>query len=257
MNNELVSIITPSYNTGQYITKTIESVLNQTYKNWEMIIVDDCSTDNTDEVVSPYLVDNRIKYIKKDKNSGASVSRNIALREAKGKWIAFLDSDDLWLPEKLEKQIAFMKLKDYKFSYTRYSEINQNGIETGVHITGPFKITKTGMYNYCWVGCLTVMYDREAIGLLQAAEIKSREDYSLWLQISKKVDCYLLDEELAYYRRGRVGSITTKSYPVLIKATYLMFKEAEGKSVCGAAIATVRNIIFGIWKKIKYVKRNS
>lgn len=221
-----------------------------------MIIVDDCSTDNTDEVVSTYLVDNRIKYIKKGKNSGAADSRNVALRKAKGKWIAFLDSDDLWLPEKLEKQVVFMKSNNYKFSYTRYSEINNDGIETNVHITGPAKITKTGMYNYCWVGCLTVMYDREAIGLIQAADLKSRNDYAMWLQICKKADCYLLDEELALYRRGRIGSLTTKSYPVLIKATYLMFREAENKSFCGAVIATFRNIIFGIWKKIKYVTKN-
>ena len=95
--NELVSIITPSYNTAKFIGKTIESVQNQTYQNWEMIIVDDCSTDNTDEVVDGYLSDKRIKYIKNEKNSGAAVSRNRALREAKGKWITFLDSDDLWL----------------------------------------------------------------------------------------------------------------------------------------------------------------
>ena len=105
--NELVSIITPSYNTAKFIGKTIESVQNQTYQNWEMIIVDDCSTDNTDEVIDGYLSDQRIKYIKNEKNSGAAVSRNRALRETKGKWIAFLDSDDLWSPKKLEKQISF------------------------------------------------------------------------------------------------------------------------------------------------------
>ena len=105
--NDLVSIIMPSYNTSRYIEDTINSVRQQSYKNWELIIVDDCSTDNTDEVVAKYN-DNRIKYFKNDKNSGAAVSRNKALREAKGRWIAFLDSDDLWLPEKLEKQIHFM-----------------------------------------------------------------------------------------------------------------------------------------------------
>ena len=110
--DELVSIIMPSYNTAKFISETIESVLVQTYTNWELIIVDDCSTDNTDEVVKSFLSDNRIKYITNEKNSGAAVSRNRALREAKGKWIAFLDSDDLWLPVKLEKQIAFMKEND-------------------------------------------------------------------------------------------------------------------------------------------------
>ena len=100
--DDLVSIIMPSYNTADFISETIDSVLNQSYKNWELIIVDDCSTDNTDEIIKKYLSDQRIRYLKNEKNSGAAVSRNYALREAKGKWIAFLDSDDLWLHEKLE-----------------------------------------------------------------------------------------------------------------------------------------------------------
>lgn len=112
--NELVSIIMPSYNTASFISKTIESVLNQTYKNWELLIVDDCSTDDTDEIVSKYN-DKRIVYLKNEKNSGAAISRNRALRNAKGKWIAFLDSDDLWHPTKLEKQIKFMKKMDISF----------------------------------------------------------------------------------------------------------------------------------------------
>ena len=105
---ELVSVIMPSYNTAKYIGETIKSVQAQTYENWELIIVDDCSTDNTDTAVDPFLSDERIRYLKNSRNSGAAVSRNYALREAKGKWIAFLDSDDLWFPDKLEKQINFM-----------------------------------------------------------------------------------------------------------------------------------------------------
>ena len=111
---DLVSIIMPSYNTAKYIKASIDSVLAQTYPYWELIIVDDCSTDETDEVVAAYT-DERIRYIKNEKNSGAAVSRNRALREAKGRWIAFLDSDDVWLPEKLEKQISFMKNNGYFF----------------------------------------------------------------------------------------------------------------------------------------------
>lgn len=121
--DELVSIIMPSYNTGRFISETIESVLAQSYSKWELIIVDDCSTDNTDDVVNPYLDDTRIHYIKNDTNSGAAVSRNRALREAKGKWIAFLDSDDLWESDKLKKQVAFMKDNNYHFSYTNYISI--------------------------------------------------------------------------------------------------------------------------------------
>ena len=159
--SNLVSIIMPSYNTGSFIRETIESVLAQSYSDWELIIVDDCSTDNTDDVVSQYLADERIRYIKNETNSGAAVSRNRALREARGKWIAFLDSDDLWMPEKLEKQLSFMKTNGYFFSYTDYEEIDVNGKQTGVRVTGPRKVTKTGMYNYCWPGFLTVMYDAD------------------------------------------------------------------------------------------------
>ena len=159
----LIHIFTPSYNTAKFIRKTIESVQAQTYQNWEMIIVDDCSSDNTDDVVAGYLYDKRIKYIKNKKNFGAAVSRNRALREAQGKWIAFLDSDDLWSPEKLEKQIDFMQKNGYHFSYSCYEEMNEDGYKTGVKVTGPKKITKTGMFNYCWPGCLTVMYDLSLI----------------------------------------------------------------------------------------------
>ena len=110
MIDGLVSIIMPSWNTAKFIGESIESVMNQTYSNWELLIVDDCSTDNTADVVEPFLSDSRIKYYQNEKNSGAALTRNRAMREAQGEWIAFLDSDDLWMPEKLEKQI---KLKPY------------------------------------------------------------------------------------------------------------------------------------------------
>ena len=160
MEEELVSIIMPSYNTGKFIKETINSVIAQTYSNWELIIVDDCSTDNTDEIVKS-INDNRIIYLKNETNSGAAISRNKALREAKGRWIAFLDSDDLWKNDKLEKQIKFMKENNCYFSYTNYIEIDENGNINGKRVTGPKKITKTGMFNYCWPGCLTVRYKKE------------------------------------------------------------------------------------------------
>ena len=169
--NELVSIVMPSYNTAEFIGASIESVLNQTYKKWELIIVDDCSTDNTDEIVFKYK-DERIKYIKNSENSGAAVSRNRALRMAKGRWIAFLDSDDLWLPDKLYRQIEFMLKNQYYFSYTKYEEIGMDGSKTKIIINGPKVISKTAMFNYCWPGCLTVMYDRKKVGLIQIKNIR-------------------------------------------------------------------------------------
>lgn len=250
----LVSIIMPSYNTAPYIKQTIQSVLDQTYTNWELIIVDDCSTDNTNEVVDT-IKDCRIHYLKNEKNSGAAISRNKALREAKGQWIAYLDSDDLWMPEKLEKQIKFMEENGCAFSYTNYEEIDVDGNKTGVKVTGPKKITKTGMFNYCWPGCLTVMYDANKIGLIQIEDIKKNNDYAMWLKVCRKADCYLLDEILGQYRKGRVGSVSTHSIRTMIGWHYILFRENEKMKAITAFICTIRNLLFGFWKKVKYVER--
>ena len=250
----LVSIIMPSYNTASFIEETIQSVLNQTYTNWELIIVDDCSTDNTDEVLEN-IKDSRIRYFKNDKNSGAAVSRNKALREAKGQWIAYLDSDDLWMPEKLEKQIHFMETNGYVFSYTNYEEIDVNGNKTGVSITGPKKITKTGMFNYCWPGCLTVMFDANKIGLIQIEDIKKNNDYAMWLKVCRKADCFLLDETLGQYRKGRIGSVSTHSIKTMIGWHYKLYHEAECMGKIESLYNTGRNLIFGFYKKKRYVKK--
>lgn len=252
---DLVSIIMPSFGTAPFIAESIESVQAQSYKNWELIIVDDCSPDNTDDVVRPYLSDERIKYLKNEKNSGAAVSRNRALREAKGKWIAFLDSDDLWMPEKLEKQIRFMEKNGYCFSYTNYAEIDTEDHRNGITVTGPKKVTKTGFFNYCWPGCLTVMYDAETVGLIQIADIKKNNDYAMWLKVCRKADCYLLDEELALYRRGRAGSVSTQSIKTMIGWHYKLYRDAEGQNPVEAVINTGRNMVFGFYKKKRYVKK--
>ena len=253
--DELVSIIMPSYNTAKYIGQSIESVLNQTYQNWELIIVDDCSTDETEEVIQKYLSDSRIRYLKNEKNSGPALSRNYALREAKGKWIAFLDSDDLWCETKLEYQIGFMKSHNYHFSYTNYEEIDMASNKTGVRITGPKKITKMGMYNYCWPGCLTVMYDVNKIGLIQIEDIKKNNDYAMWLKVCKKANCYLLDEVLAQYRKGRVGSVSTHSIRTMIGWHYMLYHKAEKMGNLKSLFNTGRNLLFGYYKKRKYVKK--
>lgn len=253
--NELVSIIMPSYNTAEYIGESIECVLKQTYANWELIIVDDCSDDNTDEVVTRFG-DARIKYFKNEKNSGAAVSRNKALREAKGKWIAFLDSDDLWMPEKLEKQIKFMTDNGYAFSYTSYIEIDEKSVPNGKYITGPKNVNKRKMYDYCWLGCLTVMYDAEKVGLIQINDIKKNNDYAMWLEICKKTECYLLDEVLGKYRK-RSGSISNHAYAKLIKWHYKLYREAEERNTFMSAVLMSRNLFWGFYKKLRYVKNET
>ncbi len=253
--DELVSIIMPSYNTANYIAASIQSVLDQTYPNWELIIVDDCSTDDTDAVVAPFLTDARIRYLKNEQNSGAAISRNRALREAKGRWIAFLDSDDLWYPTKLEAQLKFMQSHGYHFSYTNYEELNEAGAQTGVLVSGPKRITKTGMYDFCWPGCLTVMYDAEAVGLVQIADIRKNNDYAMWLKVCQKADCYLLDTCLAQYRRGRTGSISSHHIAAMVAWHYKLFRDAENESPIIATSLTARNLFWGLYKKIRYVKR--
>ena len=252
MSNDLVSIIMPSHNCGRFVRETIESVLAQTYTNWELLFVDDCSTDDTEAIVQSFA-DTRIHYFRNEHNSGAAVSRNLALREAKGRWIAFLDSDDIWMPEKLEHQIHFMEFKNYHFSYHEYEEIDELSQSLHVMVSGPKHIFKMGMFNYCWPGCLTVMYDANKIGLVQIEDIKKNNDYAIWLKVCKKADCYLLNECLAHYRK-RKGSISNQSKLDLVKWHYRLFREAEKQNVIESAFNTVRNVGFGVMKKVFYVK---
>lgn len=252
---DLVSIIMPSYNTAMYIEESINSVIAQSYTRWELIIVDDHSTDNTDDIVRPYLCDTRIKYKKSNCNYGAAVSRNRALREAKGKWIAFLDSDDIWHKDKLKKQINFMISHNYHFSYTNYIEIDENSRSLQWLITGPRKIDENAMRRYCWPGCLTVMYDADYVGMIQIVNIKKNNDYAMWLKVSKAAECYLLAENLAQYRKGRVGSVSTHRNISLIKWHYRLFLQSEGSTPIKATFFTFANLFFGAYKKIKYRKK--
>lgn len=255
--SDLVSIITPSYNCGAYIADTINSVLAQTYPNWEMIIVDDCSTDDTAAVVAEYeRKDQRIRFIRNERNSGAAVSRNRALREARGRWVAFLDGDDLWEPFKLQHQIDFMTEHDCVFSYHKYDEIDENGKPRGAEVGGPRKVTKRGIYACNWLGCLTVMYDRTRIGLIQVANIYKRNDYAMWLQVTRKADCYLMPEVAAHYRR-RSDSISHISHLSLLKWQYQLFSVADRNNPLVSVFFVVLNLIFTSLKKIIYVKRSS
>lgn len=251
--DDLVSIITPSYNTAQYIGETIQCVLNQTYTNWEMIIIDDCSTDDTDKVISSFD-DKRIFYFKNEVNSGAAISRNCALLKARGRWIAFLDSDDLWLPNKLEKQINFMKKNHYSFSCTYCELIDASSKDLKKISKSPLHITKTAMYYYCWPGCLTVMYDVQIIGLIQIENLKRNNDYAMWLKVVKKTDCYCLPEILSKYR-VRNNSISHTKLSKLIYSHYILFRKAEKKSPLIALLYTLRNLIFGMFRKIFYIRK--
>jgi len=200
--------------------------------------------------------DPRIRYLKNEKNSGAAVSRNRALREARGKWIAFLDSDDLWAPSKLEKQIRFMEDHGYHFSYTNYTEIDDDGNALGALWTGPEKISRLMMYTFNYMGCLTVMYDREFVGLIQIADLKKRNDYAMWVKVAQKCPAYLLDEVLAVYRVRSSGSIMNRSKGPLSRAkySYYLWNQSEHMNAAAALFWTGVNLVFGALKKVVFKK---
>lgn len=253
-NQDLVSIITPSWNCGRFVEETIKSIQAQTYQNWELLFQDDCSTDNTKEIVAKMAAeDARIKYECNPKNSGAAITRNNALKRAKGKWIAFLDSDDLWLPEKLEKQLSFMVANDYHFSYHEYTEMTEEGQDKGVYVSGIKKVNEFNMFACCWPGCLAVMYDAEKIGLIQINDIKKNNDTAMWLKVVRKAPCYLLKENLAKYRR-RKNSITPKPIWQRIWAHYPLFRVAEEMNPIMATFWTLMNVPGNAFKKMFYVK---
>lgn len=196
----LVSIITPSFNASKYIDLTLKSILSQTYSNWELIIVDDCSSDSTCEIVQQFIKqDSRIKLVKLEQNSGAAVARNTGIENAKGRFIAFLDSDDTWHPQKLEKQIEFMEKNNYAFTYTQYHQVNEFGEVIGT-LNFPKKVNYRTLLKTCIIGCLTVIYDTSKIGKVYFPLIRKRQDFALWLKILKKVEfAYCLEEDLASY----------------------------------------------------------
>lgn len=253
MYESLVSIIMPSYNTTSYILETIESVQKQTYSNWELIIVDDNSTDNIAEVMDN-VKDDRIIFISKKINQGAALARNEAIRNAKGKYIAFLDSDDLWHKEKLRKQVQFMSENDYAFTYTLYEHVDENSNPTGVLVSAPKKVRRNGFNLYCWCGCLTAMYDAEKLGLIQVEDLKKRNDYAVWLKINNKYPGYLLPEVLAYYRK-RENSLSNVRATKLVKYHYTLFRVGQGKGIFMSFLYTGLNIVFGVYKKIRYVSK--
>lgn len=244
----LVSIITPSYNCGQYIGETIESIQAQTYHNWEMIIVDDKSMDNTAEIVKQYAAkDKRIKYKKLKKNSGAAFARTVSMNLARGQYMAFCDSDDLWMRDKLERQLAFMKRTGYPFICTAYEQIDEEGNRLGKIIYPKEKCDYNRLLLDCPVGNSTVMYDVSIMGKFKVPDIRKRNDDALWLQMLKK-EKYIwgMDDVLMQYRI-RKGSISNNKLKV-IKYHWILYREIEHLNV-------VRSLFhLGYWCVIKLFK---
>ncbi|MGC9351581.1 MAG: glycosyltransferase family 2 protein [Sulfurovum sp.] len=222
-----VTIITPSHNSEKFIAQTIESVLNQTYREWEMIIVDDQSTDNSVKLIDSYVQkDTRIKCIVLEENSGPAVARNRAIEEAKGRYIAFLDADDLWMPQKLEKQIAFMQRENIALSYTGYYRFEASVEEIKDEITVPLKVDYHELLKQNIIGCLTAVYDTKVLGKVTMPLIRKRQDFGLWLKILKEVPyAYALQEPLAYYRI-HTDSISSNKI-ITSKYNWKLYREVE------------------------------
>lgn len=243
--HKLVSVITPTFNCGAYILETIRSVQAQTFDNWEMIIADDCSTDDTKEIVGQACEkDPRIKYVRLKTNSGAAVARTEAMKLAKGNYMAFLDSDDLWKPEKLEKQLAFMEENRYPFTATAYEKIDESGRKLNKIVN---VIDRTG-YNRllldCPIGNSTVMYDVDKMGKFEVPNIKKRNDDALWLKMLKQEKyIYGLHEVLMEYR-VRPNSISSNKLS-LVKYHWKLYREIEHLSVLRSAFHIV------VWGALK------
>lgn len=250
-----ISIITPVFNDEGFIEQTIECVLNQTYSNFELIIIDDCSPDNSMDIVQTFK-DERIRIIHNQKNEGAAYSRNVGIAAATGDYIAFLDGDDLWEPDKLEKQLSFMLEHNYLFSASDYIEIDENGKPNGRYLTAPNCITRRKMVRVCYIGCLTVMYKRDIFPNLAIPEdIKKRNDYALWLKLSERANCYVLHEPLASYRK-RQKSISSGSKTKLLKFHKALFIKLYRFNKVKASFYALRNAFYYFWKRAFYCKKH-
>lgn len=239
---ELVSIIMPAYNSEVFIHETIESILNQTYEKWELIIVDDHSTDDTEKVVNKYIEnDARIKLYIQKRNMGTAVARNIAIEKARGQFLAFIDSDDLWKSGKLSKQLAFMNENNYKFTSTSYEEVDSEGNPTGKVINSHKKLDYNGLLKYNQ-GNSTIMYDANELGKFYIPDIRKRNDFVMWLQVIKKNKyIYGMEESLTQYRI-REGSLS-KSKPDLVKYQWKVYREIEDLSLLKSIYLLIHKVI--------------
>jgi len=241
----IVSVITPTYNSRQFIKDTYDSLLNQTYSYWEWIIVDDCSSDDTFTYIQDLTEkDRRAKVLRNKENSGAAVSRNKAIELAKGRFIAFLDSDDVWLPAKLEKQIEFMLQNDIAFSYSAYKKIDEAGKVIG-EVNVPKKVKYSDLLKVSTIGCLTAIYDTHIIGKISMPLIRKRQDLGLWLKILKKIPyAYATPGVLAQYRI-RADSISANKL-IAAQYTWRLYREIEGLNLVKATYYFIHYAINGV-----------
>ena len=254
METALVSIITPSFNSEKFIAETIQSVQNQTYQNWEMIIVDDCSLDKTVSIAEEIAVsDSRIKIFKLEKNSGTGIARNAALGKTSGRYIAFLDADDLWKPEKLEKQINFLKNNHLPFTFSFYDCIDEEGKSLKKRVESPRNLSYKQLFFCNYVGNLTGIYEVDYFEKISISSIRKRQDWMHWLTILKKIQsAQPVPESLAYYRI-RENSISASKLD-LLKHNFAVYRTFHGFNLVLATVCMIGFLFTQLLIKPRYIK---
>ena len=252
----LISIITPVYNCEKLISKTIECVIAQTYKNWELLLIDDCSHDKSRKIIEKYSKnDNRIKYHKLNQNSGAAIARNKALEFSKGRFIAYLDADDLWKKEKLEHQLKYMLDNGYAFSCTDYEKIDESGKSLNKIIKIPKKVDYNLYLRNTIIQTVGVMVDTNITGkdVLKMPNIRRRQDAATWCQILKSgFNCYEVPENLSYYRVVN-NSLSSNKFKA-VKGTWNLYRNIEKLSLLKSCYCFI-GYAFNAAKKRIYFKK--
>lgn len=251
----LVSIITPTYHAADFIAQTILSVQNQTYQNWEMIIVDDGSTDETVQIIKNFIEnDARIQLHQLPVNAGAGVARNFAIKEAKGKYISFLDADDLWKVEKLAKQIHFMAEHQLPFTFSFYECINREGKSLNRSVEAPRILTYRQLFFCNFIGNLTGIYDSEYFGKITISTIRKRQDWIMWLIILKKIKkAYVVPESLAWYRVHQTSISASKTN--LLKYNYRVYRKHHHCNFVTAVFCMIGFLLMQFLVKPFYIKK--
>lgn len=256
MVKDLVSIITPVYNCAKYLSKTIESVQGQTYINWEMLLIDDCSPDNSAEIIETYAQkDKRIHYIKQPKNGGAALARNAGLSVAKGRYIAYLDADDIWLPNKLEHQIKFMTKNNVQFSCCDYEKIEADGTSLNKIVHMPRTITYNQLLSNTIIQTVGVIVDLNLVDrkLLIMPNVRRGQDSATWLQMLRNgVEFVGQNEVLAQYRRVP-QSLSANKFSAM-KRTWYLYRGVEHLSVFKSIICLIGWAYHASLKRI-YIKK--
>ena len=246
----LVTVVIPVYNSEKYISKTIYSVINQSYQDIEIIVVDDCSTDGSLEIVkqlkSEYPI---IRVIAFEENLGVAHARNKGIDVAKGQFIAFIDADDLWKPDKLEKQVSFMLENKYDFTFTSYEYISEEGVYKNKIVKVPERINYNQLLKNHIIGCSTVVINIDRIGKFQMPLLRKGQDTATWLKLLKTMDfAYGIDIPLMAYRI-RTDSLSNNKFKA-IHRTWILFRRSENKAFFTSLYLLIRHIINAVKKRV-------